>query len=136
MFVTAILIPDIVYAVKNKDGFENRCNNKTVLFLEQVGRYTCILFMCINIPGTWYGWASDEAFAIYLIADAGLALVYVIVFAVCFNRGGMFRAVTLSVIPSVIFLLSGILSRSVLLVLSSCIFGPAHIYISCRNERG
>ena len=26
-------------------------------------------FMIINIPGTWFGWWSDEALAIYLIVD-------------------------------------------------------------------
>ena len=25
--------------------------------------------MIINIPGTWFGWWSDEALAIYLIVD-------------------------------------------------------------------
>ena len=29
---------------------------------EQVGRLGCFGFMIINIPGTWFGWWSDEAF--------------------------------------------------------------------------
>lgn len=46
----------------------------------------------------------------------------------------VFRAIALSVIPSVIFLFSGIISRSVLLIVSAVIFAPCHITISYKNS--
>lgn len=45
----------------------------------------------------------------------------------------MLRALALSIIPSVIFLFSGIMSRSILLFLASVPFAPAHILISCKS---
>ena len=70
--VAVIMIPNILFAMKCKDGFVNKWNNKSVETVEQIGRFGCFGFMIINIPGTWFGWWSDEAFAVYLVVDAVL----------------------------------------------------------------
>ena len=70
-----IMIPNIIYAIKNRDAFANKWTNKTVEILEQVGRIGCFGFTVFNIPGTWFGWWSDEAFAIYLIFNTVLIVV-------------------------------------------------------------
>ena len=69
IFIAVIMIPNVVFAIKCKDGFDNKWNNKYVEVTEQVGRLGCFGSMIINIPGTWFGWWSDEAFALYLIVD-------------------------------------------------------------------
>lgn len=135
VFMVIIMIPNVIFALKCKDGFENRWENKFVEVLEQIGRYGCFAFMVINIPKTWFGWASDEAFALYLIVDAVLVTAYCVIWAVCFKKNSVFRALSLSIIPSVIFLFSGIMSRSVLLMISAVIFAPCHILISYKNAR-
>ena len=135
VFMVIIMIPNVVFALKCRDGFENRQKNKIIEVLEQVGRYGCFAFMLINIPGTWFGWASDEAFALYLIVDAVLVTAYCVIWAVCFKKNSVFRALSLSVIPSVIFLFSGIMSRSVLLMISAIVFAPCHILISYKNAK-
>lgn len=135
VFMVIIMIPNVIFALKCKDGFENRWENKAVEVLEQIGRYGCFAFMVINIPKTWFGWASDEAFALYLIVDAVLVTAYCVIWAVCFKKNSVFRALSLSIIPSVIFLFSGIISRSVLLMISAVIFAPCHILISYKNAR-
>lgn len=135
VFMIIIMIPNVIFALKCKDGFENRWENKAVEVLEQIGRYGCFAFMVINIPKTWFGWASDEAFALYLIVDAVLVAAYCVIWAVCFKKNSVFRALSLSIIPSVIFLFSGIMSRSVLLMISAVIFAPCHILISYKNAR-
>ena len=127
------MIPNIIFAVKCKDGFENKRSNKFVEITEQIGRFGCFGFMIINIPKTWLGWRSDEAFAVYLIVDAILVLFYCAIWIVCFKKNSVFRALSLSVIPSILFLFSGIMSRSILLTVSSVIFAPSHIMISYRN---
>ena len=91
-------------AIKCKDGFDNKWNNKYVEVTEQVGRLGCFGFMIINIPGTWFGWWSDEALA-------------------------------LSIIPSMLFLFSGIMSRSVLLIIASVLFASSHIVIAYKNVK-
>lgn len=130
-----IMIPNVIFALKCKDGFENRWENKAVEVLEQIGRYGCFAFMVINIPKTWFGWASDEAFALYLIVDAVFVTAYCVIWAVCFKKNSVFRALSLSIIPSVIFLFSGIMSRSVLLMISALVFAPCHTLISYKNAR-
>lgn len=135
VFMVIIMIPNVIFALKCKDGFGNRWENKAVEALEQIGRYGCLAFMVINIPKTWFGWASDEAFALYLIVDAALVTAYCVIWAVCFKKNSVFRALSLSIIPSVIFLFSGIMSRSVLLMISALIFAPCHILISYKNAR-
>ncbi len=134
-FIFVIMIPNIIFAIKCKDGFANKWNNKFVEAIEQVGRFGCFGFMIIQIPGTWFGWWSDEAFALYLIVDAALVLLYCVIWIVCFRKNSVFRALALSVIPSVLFLFSGIMSRSVLLILSALLFAPSHIAISYKNAK-
>lgn len=135
VFMVIIMIPNVIFALKCKDGFGNRWKNKAVEVLEQIGRYGCFAFMVINIPKTWFGWTSDESFALYLIVDAVLVTAYCMIWAVCFKKNSVFRALGLSIIPSVIFLFSGIMSRSVLLMISALIFAPCHILISYKNAR-
>lgn len=135
IFILIIMIPNIIYALKIKDGFENKWNNKLVEIIEQIGRVGCFGFMIINIPGTWFGWWSDEVFAIYLIVNIMVILLYCLIWIICFRKNTVFRALTLSVIPSIIFLFSGIMSRSVLLIFASILFAPTHILISYKNAK-
>lgn len=135
IFLSVIMIPNIIFAIKCKDGFDNKWNNKYVACIEQIGRFGCFGFMIINIPGTWFGWRSDEAFAIYLIADTVFVVLYCLIWIVCFNKNSVFRALSLSIIPSLLFLFSGIMSRSVPLCISAVLFAPSHIVISYKNVK-
>ena len=135
IFIIIIMVPNIIYAIKCKEGFENKWNNKKVELIEQIGRFGCFGFMIFNIPGTWLGWWSDEAFAIYLIVNVILITVYCIIWAICFKKNSVFRALALSIIPSVVFLFSGIMMRSVLLIIMSVFFAPSHIMISYKNAK-
>ena len=103
--------------------------------IEQIGRFGCFGFMIINIPGTCFGWWSDEAFAIYLAVDAILVLAYCIIWIICFKKSSRFRALALSILPSVLFLFSGIMSRSILLNIAAVLFAPSHIMISYQNAK-
>ena len=135
VFMAAILVPNLIFAVKCKDGFENKWNNAAVEILEQIGRFGCFGFMIFNIPGTWFGWWSEEAFAVYLVVDGLLVAVYCGIWAVCFRNNSVFRALALSILPSALFLFSGVMARSVLLTISALLFAPAHIAISWKNAK-
>ncbi len=135
VMVAVIMIPNVLFAMKCKDGFVNKWNNKSVETVEQIGRFGCFGFMIINIPGTWFGWWSDEAFAVYLVVDAVLVTLYCVIWAVCFRKSSVFRALALSIIPSVLFLFSGIMSRSILLTIAAVLFAPSHIMLSYQNAK-
>lgn len=116
IFIAIIMIPNIVFALKHKYGFENKWDNKFVEIIEQIGRFGCFGFMIINIPGTFFDWWSDEAFALYLIVNIILVTLYCAIWIICFKKNSVFRALALSILPSVSFLFSGIMSRSILLI--------------------
>ena len=85
VFITVIMIPNIVFAIRCKDGFANNYKNKTVALVEQIGRFGCFGFMIFNIPGTWFGWWSDETFALYIIINAVLVVLYCLAWMVDFK---------------------------------------------------
>ena len=91
--------------------------------------------MIFQIPGTFFGWYSQQAFYLYLIADTLLAAAYCLIWRICFHKSSMFRALALSIIPSVLFLLSGVLIRSIPLIAAAALFAPSHILISYKNAK-
>ena len=135
VFMAAILVPNLIFAVKCKDGFANKWHNSFVEAVEQIGRFGCFGSMLFNIPGTWFDWWSEEAFAVYLVVDGLLVALYCGIWAVCFQNNSVFRALALSILPSALFLFSGIMARSVLLTISALLFAPAHIAISWKNAK-
>lgn len=133
VFVVLIMIPNIIYALKCKDGFINVWHNKVVECLEQIGRFACMGFMIFLIPGVEFGFSSVGLFVAYLLLNTVLILVYWLIWIICFHKNTMFRALALSIIPSVIFLFSGIASRYAPLIIAAFIFAPCHILISYKN---
>lgn len=134
-FIAVIMIPNIIFAVNCKEGFENRWKNKAIEIIEQIGRFGCFCFMIFNVQGTWFGWWSDEAFAIYLIVDSLLIVLYCIIWVICWKKNNVFRALALSIIPAVVFMFSAVMSRSILLIIASMLFAPTHIMISYKNVK-
>lgn len=133
IFMTVIMIPNIVFAVRCKDSFNNVLHNRLIECLEQIGRFSCFGLMVINIPGAWLGFKSKTAFWVYLVVNCVLILSYCLIWMLYFNKNCIFRALALSILPSIIFLFSGIISRYILLVIGALIFAPCHIIISYNN---
>ncbi|MGN1030154.1 MAG: hypothetical protein ACI4PQ_00970 [Butyricicoccaceae bacterium] len=133
VLMTVILIPNILFAVKCKDGFENLWKNRAVEGLEQIGRFSCFGLMVINIPHTWFGFWHENGLTVYLAVNAVLAAAYCLIWIVCFRRNSVFRALALSILPSLLFLFSGVMIRSVPLILAALLFAPCHILISYKN---
>lgn len=132
-YMAVILVPNLVFALRCREGFAHPRTNRVLELLEQIGRFGCFAFMIL--PGPGFGFSSDEALALYLIVDALLALAYCVIWIVCFRRPGIFRTLSLSILPSILFLFSGVMSHSILLTLSSLIFAPSHIAISYQSAR-
>ena len=135
VFMVVIMVHNITFALKDKDGFINRYQNKALETVEEIGRYGCFVFMIFRIPSLTFGWWSDEAFAIYLVVDVILILLYCLIWALCFRKESLFRSLSLSIIPSIVFLFSGIMMRSIPLILFSLLFAPSHITISVKNVK-
>lgn len=135
IFVAVILIPNIIFAVKNRDGFQNFYNNKIVETLEQVGRFGCFIFMFITPPFLNMGFKSDGIRTAYIITGSVLAVMYCLGWIVFRNENSVRKSLTLSIIPSILFLESGLLSLNFPLIILSIVFAPCHILISYKNAK-
>lgn len=135
IFITLIMIPNIVFAIKRKDGFENAFHNKLIETLEQVGRFGCSIFMIVNVPHTYFGFWIDNGLIVYFVIDLVLVAAYCLIWIICFRKNSIFRSLALSIIPSVLFLFSGVMLRSVILTVCAVVFAPCHILISYKNAK-
>lgn len=133
IFVIVILIPNIVFAVTCKDGFENRYQNKLIEILEQIGRFGCFLSMFITIPFMCKGYWFKNGETVYLISGVLLAALYCLGWIIFWKEDSVRKSLYLSVIPSALFVESGIISGNVLMVIFAVIFAPCHILISYMN---
>lgn len=127
------MIPNIVFAVKRKGEIGNSYINKAAYVFEQIGRYGCMAFMIFNIPYTYFNFWFEHALVVYLAVNGVLAILYCVLWAVFWNKSGKAKALALSIIPSVIFLFSGAMLASILLIAFAVIFAVCHILISYKN---
>lgn len=131
LLLVLLMVPNIVYGIQCPDGFPDSCHHKLVETLEQIGRFGCMAFMILNFPTVRFLWGKD----LYLALGGGLMALYWLGWAVFWKENSLRKAVTLSILPSLLFLESGILTGNVLLMLLAMVFAYAHITISCQNIR-
>ena len=132
VIVVLMLIPNIVYAIKNK-GEKNLCANRFMNIVEQVGRYACIVLMWMPLLVWKFGFASVLDLMLYMACNGLLLAAYWIAFAFYMKRRTVRLAIVLAVLPSCIFLLSGILLQHWLLVAFAILFAIGHIYVTYKN---
>jgi len=134
VIVILMMLPNIVYAMKNK-GQKNLCTNKFMNLIEQIGRYGCIVLMWLPLLVWEFGFKSVTEMLIYVILNAVLLAIYIILFAFYIKKEEIRLSLALAVIPSCIFLFSGILLRHGLLVCFAVIFAIGHIYVTFKNTK-
>ncbi len=83
----AILIPNIIYAIRNRNAADKSAENdpvdrpagKFVLVMEQIGRYSCMVLMWLPLFVRKFGFSNVEGMLIYLVGNALLTAVYFII---------------------------------------------------------
>lgn len=134
VIMAIIMVPNILYAIHSRP-IKNQHTNKFMDILEQVGRYGSLLLMFIPL-GVWkFGFHSVGEMLAYLIGNAVLLLVYLLVWITYFKVQSKQKAIVLAVTPTLIFLLSGIMLRHTLLIVFAFIFGVGHIYVTSQNNK-
>lgn len=129
-----MMVPNAIFALRNKNN-TNHCKNKLINGAEQIGRYACIVLMWLPL-GVWkFGFCSVAEMLIYLIGNSALLLLYLIVWVFYFKGQSLGKAMILAIIPTVIFLMSGLLLRHWLLVLAAVMFAVGHICITYGNNK-
>ena len=133
IFVVVLLIPNIIYAVTNNDGFADNNHNKFIETGEQIGRFGCFILMFIQFPFVTLGYIYDGAQTLYFIFGVALLVLYCGGWIVFRKGNSVAKALTLSVLPSVLFFESGILTLNIPLIVLSVVFAICHITISYKN---
>ena len=132
IIVVLMLIPNIIYALRSR-GEQNRCTNRPMNIMEQVGRYGCIVLMWLPLLVWKFGVASVPEMLLYFAGNGVLLIVYWVVFALYLRRKTPGRALALAIVPSCISLISGLLLRHWLLVGFAVLFAIGHIYVTRVN---
>ncbi|MBQ7202485.1 MAG: hypothetical protein IJS03_00555 [Eubacterium sp.] len=133
VIVVLMLIPNIVYAIKNK-GNKNLCTNKFMNIVEQLGRYACIILMWLPLLVWEFGFRSVGEMIAYFVLNGVLLAAYWLIFALYMKQKSLKLALALAIIPSCIFLFSGLLLRHWLLVGFALLFAVGHIYVTSKNK--
>ena len=128
-----LMIPNIVFAIKRKDEFLNAYKNKAAEAFEQIGRYACFAFMVFNVPYAYFNFWFEHALTVYLAVNGALLAAYLILFIVLWKRDGTLKALLLSILPSLLFLFSGVMLLHIPLLVASVLFAVCHILISYKN---
>ena len=130
--VIALLIPNIIYALKNK-GEKNLCKNRMMNIIEQIGRYGCIIFMWLPLFVREFGFGSVAQMLFFTLTNIALLCAYLIIFALHLKKKSPKKAMALAILPSCIFLISAIILRHWLLLGFALLFTVGHIYVSAKN---
>ena len=134
VIVVLMLAPNVVYALRHKDE-KNLCENRWMNALEQVGRYASIVLMWLPLLVWEFGFRREAEMLVYFTGNLTLLAAYWAVFAVYMKKKTPCRALALAVLPTCVFLLSGLTLRHWLLVLSAVLFGIGHIYVTLKNAQ-
>ncbi len=133
--IFAMMIPNFIYAKKQAGQQQTLYGNKILEILEKIGRIGCIFCMLCNFPD-WQEWFwFDHGRTVFIFVNAGLVALYYIFWIICWKRRGKLRALSLSIIPTVIFVFSGIVLSYIPLIVVSVLFGATHIYLSIKREK-
>lgn len=134
VIVVIMLIPNVIFAVKEK-GTENKCKDVFMNCVEQIGRYACIILMWLPLLVWKFGFHSVAEMMLYLICNGILLLAYLICWAIYLKRPSGSLAMCLAILPTAIFLISGLLLRHWLLFFAAVLFGSGHIYVTKQNNQ-
>ena len=135
IIVIIMMIPNIIFA-RRFDKDKNKCGNIAMLAAEQIGRYASITLMFIPlVAGLKFGFRNEAMFLVYAFGNTGLLLAYILNWWSYFRKQSPKKTIILAVIPTCIFLLSGITLMHWLLVLAAVLFGIGHIYVTKQNNK-
>lgn len=133
IIVVIMLIPNIIYGIKFK-GLENKCTNKAMNIIEQVGRYGSMALMVLPLFVWEFGFSSVFMMFVYLLGNGILLFTYLLVWVFYFKKQTMGKAMILAIAPTCIFFLSGVTLYHWALVVAAVIFGVGHIYVTYQNN--
>lgn len=135
LLVILILIPNIQYAVKAKNRQIPKTRPpKALVICEQIGRYACMVLMWLPLLVWEFGFSPSALLTVYALGNFALLIAYYVVWVVYTKKPTLPTAMTLAILPTAIFLLSGVTLRHPLLIVAAVIFGISHCLITYKTH--
>ena len=134
IFIIVLMLPNIYASIFKKELFVNKFDDRLLIKLENIGRYLCMILMVINIQDLYGGFKSVEAFVAYLGINIILLGLYYITWFIFYKFHSIYKNMILGIIPSLMFIISGILQNNLLLIISGIVFAYAHLRIIWKNR--
>lgn len=134
IFIIVLMLPNIYASIFKKEVFVNKFDDTFLIKLENIGRYLCMILMVINIQDLYGGFKSVEAFVAYLGINIILLGLYYITWFIFYKFNNIYKNMILGIIPSLMFIISGILQNHLLLIISGIVFAYAHLKIIWKNR--
>ncbi len=134
LIMILLMVPNILYALDKKHSAEGNYHNKAVEVIEQIGRIGSMLLMIVNLPLFTYGYWFNHDEISYKVSTGILTLLYWVVWFFYFKKPSFGKAMALALIPTFLFLLSGILLANIPLVLMALTFCVGHCMITYHNN--
>lgn len=131
--ILLMMVPNVIFALRHRD-MENKCKNRLMNLLEQIGRYGCLVLMIICIGLDKFGFGSVEDFLIYLFGSALLLLAYFIFWILYGKSPSRKKALALTIIPCCLFLLCGVTLRQWPLVVFAVFFCVCHVCVTLSSN--
>ncbi len=134
IMIVVLLTPNIICYMKNKEAFDNNSSiSKGLENTEKFSRLGSMLLLVFNIPYTYIGFYFDSALVVYIIINSCLLLAYVLTWIILWKKNTCIKALLLSLLPTIMFVFSGIMVVSIPLIILSIIFMITHIMISMKS---
>lgn len=132
--VIIMLIPNIIFTIRNPH-LENKCKNVIMNTIEQIGRYASMAFMIFPIFVWEFSFKSVLGMICDIVVTSILLLLYIIVWFFYSKLQSKNKAIILALLPTMIFVIRGILLRHWLLMIAGILFGIGHIYVTLQNAK-
>ncbi|RKQ22666.1 MULTISPECIES: hypothetical protein [Clostridia] len=134
MIVIIMLVPNIIFGIKNP-YLENKCENVIMNTIEQVGRYTSMILMIVPVLVEKFDFKSVFEMIFYIVVTSALLLLYLLVWFFYLKSQSTNKSILLALLPTMIFVISGILLRHWLLMIAGILFGIGHIFVTLQNSK-
>lgn len=121
--VLCLALPNITNFLFNKKRY-----SRSAATIDIITTFMSVLVYVLPIGINKFGFSSSEEMLIYLFYNIAFILIYIGIWLVYKKQNLKKQAILLIVIPTVIFLLNGLILKHILLSISSIVFAVTHIY--------
>lgn len=134
IFVALLLIPNVIFAITNR-GLQREQEGRALEIFEQIGRYGSMIFMIFNIPYTTFGFYFANGQFVYIAVNSTLMFAYYLSWILFWRRDCLIKSLLLSIIPSCLFIVSGVFLANIPLIAFAILFAIFHILISTKRTK-